>query len=71
MNYGYVHMSCCGGVLGEHAVGCEDAISPDPDVWPALRDGNIVWLTAAEEAEGHEIHHASEREAYEHLERSA
>lgn len=60
----YVHMSCCGGVLGEHRFGCEDAETPLPEVWPARRDGRIVWLCADDES----IHYASHDEAREALE---
>lgn len=65
-------MSCCGAVLyGPHVFGCEDAESEVPRVWPATRDDRIVWLTDAEEKWGGELHHASEREATEHLEAAA
>ena len=57
-----VHMSCCGSVLGgPHEFGCEDALGPLPDIWPARRDGRIVWLTSADES----IHYATHDEAVE------
>lgn len=51
---GYVHMACCGGILGHHEHGCEDA---------------IPW-SDEERTEGEEIARASEREAVEFLEAS-
>ncbi len=77
---GYVHMACCGGVLGEHRPGCEDAEDRTvPEVWPAERGGRMVWITEAkvvwmsddEIGEASEIEWASQAEARAWLEAAA
>lgn len=46
----YVHMACCGGILGYHEYGCPDALGPLPDIWPVVRAGRSGWTTSADES---------------------